>query len=195
MVISNAPSRLNPKAMNRAAMKPLTQGFEPSVTIPKGPRRGGGEPDSGEQHDDSEAEDQRLDDTFPPSPDCRFRKYDIVIGIIGKTQGVKIDARPNPKATARKPASLSGGAASAAGASAGALGSAYPLGMDGRRRRRGGVDGECSGAGPLGGNALVRVAGLVTGGEREFDGAGGRVLLQLHLQQEGRRLRRSRFRN
>jgi hypothetical protein len=33
-------------------------------------------------------------------------KYDIVIGIIGKTHGVKMAARPNPKARARNPARL-----------------------------------------------------------------------------------------
>ena len=31
MVISNAPSRLKPKAMNSAEMKPLTHGFEPEL--------------------------------------------------------------------------------------------------------------------------------------------------------------------
>src|ERR1700689_3280876 len=31
----------------------------------------------------------------------RFRKYDMVMGIMGKTQGVKMAARPNPKATSR----------------------------------------------------------------------------------------------
>ena len=35
-------------------------------------------------------------------PESRFRKYDIVIGIIGNTQGVKIDARPKPRAVSRK---------------------------------------------------------------------------------------------
>ena len=37
-VISKAPSRLNPKAMNSAAINPFTHGFEPSSTIPNGPR-------------------------------------------------------------------------------------------------------------------------------------------------------------
>ena len=37
----------------------------------------------------------------PRPPDWRLRKYDIVIGIIGKTQGVKMEARPKPKATSR----------------------------------------------------------------------------------------------
>jgi len=37
MVISNAPSRLSPKAMNRAEMKPFTQGLEPSCLTPTGP--------------------------------------------------------------------------------------------------------------------------------------------------------------
>ncbi len=34
-------------------------------------------------------------------PDCRFRKYDTVNGIIGKTQGVKIAATPPKKAVKR----------------------------------------------------------------------------------------------
>ncbi len=38
MVISKAPSRLIPKAMNSAAMKPLTHRLDPSCTMPNGPR-------------------------------------------------------------------------------------------------------------------------------------------------------------
>ena len=38
MVISKAPSRLRPKARNTSAMKPFTQGFDPSCTTPNGPR-------------------------------------------------------------------------------------------------------------------------------------------------------------
>ena len=38
--------------------------------------------------------------TIPPR---WFRKNETVIGIIGNTHGVKIDARPNPNAVSRKP--------------------------------------------------------------------------------------------
>ena len=43
---------------------------------------------------------------------CLFRKNDMVIGIMGNTQGVKIEASPKPKATPRKASSeVSGSAA------------------------------------------------------------------------------------
>ena len=85
-------------------MKPLTHGFDPSCTTPNGPEdRRDEQSEAGEQHDDPEAEDHRLHRRCRAAPpDCRLRKYDIVIGIIGKTQGVKIEARPKPKATSRK---------------------------------------------------------------------------------------------
>ena len=38
IVISNAPSRLRPKAMKRAEMNALTQGLDPRVTMPNGHR-------------------------------------------------------------------------------------------------------------------------------------------------------------
>lgn len=63
-------------------------------------------------------------------PDCRLRKYDMVIGIIGKTQGVKIARSPNPKATNRnaaRPWSWADGAGVAPGA--GGLASTYSAGM------------------------------------------------------------------
>src|SRR5579883_729342 len=58
-------------------------------------------------------------------------KYDIVIGIIGKTQGVKIAASPNPKASTRKAASPSFPAAPPAAALVAAPGfaSIYPDGI------------------------------------------------------------------
>src|SRR5215831_6210789 len=61
-------------------------------------------------------------------PDCRFRKYDIVMGIIGKTQGVKIDASPKPNATSRNAARLwSEGRGPESGRGGDA--SVYPAGM------------------------------------------------------------------
>ena len=38
MVISKAPSRLNPNARNTSAIKPFTHGFDPNCTTPNGPR-------------------------------------------------------------------------------------------------------------------------------------------------------------
>ena len=61
IVISNAPSRLKPNTKKTSAMKPFTQGFEPSCTTPAGPRasvRIKAEP--AEQNDDAEAERDRL---------------------------------------------------------------------------------------------------------------------------------------
>jgi hypothetical protein len=59
-----------------------------------------------------------------------------VIGIMGKTQGVKMEARPKPKATARNASSPSAGTPGAAGVAAvdaaagsGARGSEYPAGI------------------------------------------------------------------
>ena len=52
------------------------------------------------------------------------------MGIMGKTQGVKMEARPKPKATARNASSPSaGGAAVDDWDAAGACGSEYPAGM------------------------------------------------------------------
>ena len=63
MVISKAPRRLRPKAMKRAEMKPLTHGLDPSATTPNGAENGGHrETETGEQHDDAEAEDDGLHD-------------------------------------------------------------------------------------------------------------------------------------
>jgi len=68
----------------------------------------------------------------PPrfSPDCRLRKYDIVMGIIGKTHGVKMQASPAPNATSRnapQPCDSDGGLAAAP--VAGGWASAKPAGM------------------------------------------------------------------
>src|ERR1043166_8563572 len=100
MVISKAPSRLKPKATKSSVMNPLTQGLEPSVTIPNGPRMR------------RAARPRPLKSTMIPkqkiaacaTPPLRLRKYDMVIGIMGKTQGVKMEASPKPKATAMKAA-------------------------------------------------------------------------------------------
>ena len=96
-VISKAPSRLKPKAMKTAAMTPLTQRLEPSWTTPKGPRIAVTASPRPEKA-------RRCRGRRPPPADyrgfrrtCRFRKYDIVIGIIGKTQGVKMEARPRDR--------------------------------------------------------------------------------------------------
>ena len=105
MAISNAPSRLNPKAMNNAAIKPLTQGLAPSFDTPKGPRIA--VTSRPRPLKSTMIPRQKTTAWITPSrrpPDCRFRKYDMVMGIIGKTQGVKMEARPKPKATSRNAA-------------------------------------------------------------------------------------------
>src|ERR1043166_8210297 len=38
IVISNAPSKLRPKTMNRVEINPFTHGFDPSWTTPDGPK-------------------------------------------------------------------------------------------------------------------------------------------------------------
>ncbi len=52
-------------------------------------------------------------------PACRLRKYDMVMGIMGKTQGVKMQANPTPKASSRncaRPVSAEAGDAEPEGA-------------------------------------------------------------------------------
>src|ERR1022692_3091638 len=67
----------------------------------------------------------------------RFRKNDIVMGIMGKTHGVKIAARPKPKATSRNaprlwvPGLTCADGAAAARVFGGPVASAYPAGMGG----------------------------------------------------------------
>ena len=103
MVISNAPSRLAAKAKNIRAINRFTQTFAPSVCMPKGPRT------------TDTAAPRPVNKAMTPttntvaciteaffSPDCVDMKYDIVIGIIGKTQGVKMANKPMPKARPAK---------------------------------------------------------------------------------------------
>ena len=100
-MISKAPSRLSPNTIKTIAIKAFTHGFEPSCTTPNGPTRAvTASPIAVKQHNDSQAEERRLPQRLAPR--CRFKKNESVIGIIGKTHGVKIAARPNPKATRRK---------------------------------------------------------------------------------------------
>ena len=110
MVISKAPSRLRPKAMKSAEMKPLTHGLDPRVTMPNGPRIAvvaRPRPENSTMIPRQKTRACTMLSRRPP--DCRLRKYDIVIGIMGKTQGVKMEARPKPKATARNASSPSAG--------------------------------------------------------------------------------------
>ena len=103
MVISNAPSRLRPNTRKIAAMKPLTHGFEPSCTMPNGPRIAVATRPRPENS--TMMPRQKISACVTLSrrdPDGRFRKNDMVIGIIGNTQGVKIAARPKPNAVSRK---------------------------------------------------------------------------------------------
>ena len=128
MVISNAPSRLKPKAMNNAAMKPLTQGLDaklrharraPAMAVVTSPSPENSTMIPRQKTTACVTESRRL-------PECRLRKYDMVMGIIGNTQGVKMEASPNPNATSRKAHHpWSAGVL----ALAGGFGSAYPVGI------------------------------------------------------------------
>jgi hypothetical protein len=135
MVISKAPSRLRPNVMNSAEIKPLTHGLEPSCTTPKGPSSAVISRPIPEKS--TMIPRQKTTACVTPSPlpaDCRFRKNDMVIGIIGKTHGVKIEASPKPKATSRNPARLWSELVEAGTAvlpGAGGLASAKPAGMTG----------------------------------------------------------------
>src|SRR5262245_811800 len=112
--------------MNNSVMNPFTQGFDPSATIPNGPRIS------------RIASPSPLKSTMIPRQNTAAcitlpfwcRKYDIVIGIIGKTQGVKIDARPNPNAVSRN-APKSWSPATVVPGGGGACGSLYPAGITG----------------------------------------------------------------
>ena len=132
MVISNAPSRLSPNARNNAAMNPFTHGLEPSCTTPNGPRMAVVSRPSPENS--TMIPRQKTTACATPSrrpPAGRFRKYDMVMGIMGKTQGVKMEARPKPNATSRnapKPCGLGLRPSRPALPRAG-LASAYPAGI------------------------------------------------------------------
>src|ERR1039457_5340188 len=131
MVISNAPSRLNPKAMNSAAINPLTHGFAPSCATPKGPSIAVTR--SPRPENSTTMPRQKTTAWITPSrrpPDCRFRKYDMVMGIIGNTQGVKIEASPNPNASTKKAAQpCADGAGDCPAPGGGPLPPGYPAGM------------------------------------------------------------------
>ena len=132
MVISKAPSRLSPKTKNTSAMKPLTHGFEPSCTTPNGPSSAVAARPRPENNTMMPRQKMIACVTLSRrDPDCRFRKNDIVIGIMGNTHGVKMVSSPKPKATARNGArSPEAAVADPAGDSTGAdAGSAYPAGI------------------------------------------------------------------
>src|SRR3954447_21399700 len=97
--------------MNSAEMKSLTHGFDPSCTMPNGPSNAVIASPIPEKSTMMPRQNTSACTMLSRLlPDGRLRKYDMVIGIIGKTQGVKMDASPKPNATARKAARLSGGA-------------------------------------------------------------------------------------
>src|SRR5437016_6247235 len=86
-----------------SVMNPLTHGFEPSCCTPTGPamaltRR----PSPAKRTTIPRQNTIACDNAF-----LRVRKNETVIGIIGKTQGVKIDASPAPNAVRRNQAKLS----------------------------------------------------------------------------------------
>src|ERR1039458_5342235 len=98
------------------------------------------------------------------------------MGIMGKTQGVKMEARPKPKATARNARSPSAGAAGVDdGAGAGACGSGDPAGGTT------GVGAPVHVEGPAG----LALPGRLGGEKGKSGGARGGVLLQFQFEQEG----------
>src|SRR5580704_7005565 len=134
MVISNAPSRLSPNAMNSAEMKPFTQGFEPNCLTPTGPSTAVTSSPIPENRTMIPRQKTTACDTPPRfSPDCWLRKYDMVMGIMGKTHGVKMHASPAPNANRMKVgqpcASTEVVVADPANPPAGGLASAKPAGI------------------------------------------------------------------
>ena len=103
--ISKAPNRLSAKTRNTSATNPFTQTFEPSCTTPNGPRMAVAARPSSENSTTIPSENSAASPTlFPREAAGLFRKYETVIGIIGKTQGVNSAARPIPNATSMKTA-------------------------------------------------------------------------------------------
>jgi hypothetical protein len=82
-------------------MKPFTQGFDPSCTTPNGPRMAVVIRPNPENSTTIPRQKSTAWKTLSRRVPCRFRKNDMVMGIMGKTQGVKMAARPKPKATSR----------------------------------------------------------------------------------------------
>jgi hypothetical protein len=96
-VISNAPSKLSAKIPNTIAMNPFTHGFEPNCTTPNGPTAAE-TPNPSRQNSTTIPSENTSAWTSPPR---WFKKNDTVIGIIGKTHGVKIAASPKPNAVSK----------------------------------------------------------------------------------------------
>jgi len=83
-------------------MNVFTQTLALNCTTPKGPAIAVAE--KPRRQNNTTIPRQKIPAWINPSfrdPESRFKKYDIVIGIIGNTQGVKIDASPNPRAVNR----------------------------------------------------------------------------------------------
>ena len=103
MVISNAPSKLSPKAMNSSGDETVHPRVGAQLLDSDRPQqRRDRKSQARKENDDPQAKNHRLRDPAALSPGCRLRKYDMVMGIMGKTQGVKMQASPAPKATSRK---------------------------------------------------------------------------------------------
>src|SRR5215472_14791207 len=126
-VISNAPSRLSPKIKNTVAITALTQIFEPNCTTPNGPRiEVTARPSAVNRTTMPRQKITACETMDARDAPCLLRKNDMVIGIIGKTQGVNMEARPNPNATPRKANRDESGSGAEA---ARGLASEYPAGM------------------------------------------------------------------
>src|SRR5260370_9064618 len=112
MVIAKAPSRVRPKAMKRREMKGLTQGLEPRVTMPKGPRMAVVARPSPEKRTMMPRQKTRACTMLSRRPpDWRLGEEGILIGIMGENAGGKVEPRPQPEVTAGEGAWPQGGGA------------------------------------------------------------------------------------
>ncbi len=85
-------------------MNPFTQGFDASCTTPNGPTAAV-TPSPSAQNNTMIPSENTIACRIPPRS---FRKNETVIGIIGNTQGVKIDASPSPNAVSKNASMPSG---------------------------------------------------------------------------------------
>ena len=101
-VISKAPNRLNPNTRKTKAIRLLTHGLEPSFTTANGPSAAvNPKPIAVNKSMIPRQNTSACRTACPRVGFPWFRKNDMVIGIIGNTQGVKMEASPKPKASSR----------------------------------------------------------------------------------------------
>ena len=116
-------------------------------------------------------------------PDCRFRKNDMVIGIMGKTQGVKMVSQPEAECHSQKGRQIAGYSGAEPAGDSGAERTAarhIPRELAPRPRSRRGVHSQ-GGRDVLGDgwDAMRGIAHLVAGLKARSRRAGRRILFQL----------------